>query len=70
MNGVYGSMIELQIINYAFAHNSVKFFIENGVNGDYFTTYKPHYEFLMSFCEQYQQLPSKETFNSKFVDNW
>lgn len=70
MNGVYGSMIELQIINYAFAHNSVKFFIENGVNGDYFTTYRPHYEFLMSFCEQYQQLPSKETFNSKFVDNW
>lgn len=63
-------MIELQIINYAFAHNSVKFFIENGVNGDYFTTYRPHYEFLMSFCEQYQQLPSKETFNSKFVDNW
>lgn len=70
MNGVYGSMIELQIINYAFAHNSVKFFIENGINSDYFTTYKPHYEFLISFCEQYQQLPSKETFNSKFVDNW
>lgn len=70
MNGVYGSMIELQIINYAFAHNSVKFFIENGINSDYFTTYKPHYEFLMSFCEQYQQLPSKETFNSRFVDNW
>lgn len=70
MNGVYGSMIELQIINYAFAHNSVKFFIENGISSDYFTTYKSHYEFLMQFVEQYQQLPSKETFNSKFVDNW
>lgn len=70
MNGMYDAMIELQSINYAFAKNSVKFFIVNGIDETYFTTYREHFSFLMSYVNQYNQLPSKETFGSKFVDKW
>lgn len=67
---IYESMAELQAINLAFKQNSLQFFILNNIDGNYFTTYKKHYDFLTDFYEKYSQLPSKETFNSRFPDEF
>ena len=40
MNGLYGSMRELQAINYVYNKNSIQLFVLNGITSDYFTTYK------------------------------
>lgn len=69
-NNLYGAMIELQILNYTFNINSIQLFILNNITEDYFTIYKEHYKFIMSFYEKYNQLPSKETFNAKFNDSF
>ena len=69
-NGLYGSMRELQAINYAYSKNSIQIFILNGITSDYFTTYKDHFNFIISYFEKYNQLPSKESFQAKFPDNF
>ena len=69
-NTALGSLTELQILNYAFLKNSVAIFSENGLTADYFTTYKPHFEFLMQYYQTYNRLPSKETFQVKFDGKW
>ena len=70
INGLYGSMRELQAINYAYNKNSIQLFVLNGITADYFTTYKDHFNFIISYYEKYNQLPSKETFQAKFSDNF
>ena len=70
INGLYGSMRELQAINYAYSKNSIQIFILNGITSDYFTTYKDHFDFIISYYEKYNQLPSKETFQAKFSDSF
>ena len=45
-NGIYSSMIELQILNYVYQTNSIQVFILNGITQEYFTTYKEHYNFI------------------------
>ena len=69
-NSVYGSMTELQILNYAFTKNSVQLFLVNGITPEYFTTYKEQYMFLIDYYNKYNQLPSKETFQAKFDGKW
>ena len=69
-NGLYNSMCELQAINYAYSKNSIQMFIINGITSDYFTTYKDHYNYIVRYHEKYNQLPSKEIFQSKFSDNF
>ena len=69
-NSIYGSMIELQILNYVFSKNSVQLFALNGITPEYFTTYKEQYKFLIQYYNQYNQLPSKETFQAKFDGKW
>ena len=69
-NGLYNSMCELQAINYAYSKNSIQMFILNGITSDYFTTYKDHYNYIIRYHEKYNQLPSKEIFQSKFSDNF
>ena len=66
-NAIYGSMCELQALNYVFTKNSMQLFVLNGIDETYFTTYKEHYIFLTKYYEKYNQLPSKETFQAKFV---
>ena len=46
---MYGSMIELQFLNYIFKVNSFQVVILNGIIEDHFTTYKPHFKFIKSF---------------------
>ena len=69
-NGLYNSMCELQAINYVYNKNSIQMFILNGITSDYFTTYKDHYNYIIRYHEKYNQLPSKETFQSKFSDSF
>ena len=69
-NGLYNSMCELQAINYVYNKNSIQMFILNGITSDYFTTYKDHYNYIIRYHEKYNQLPSKEIFQSKFSDNF
>ena len=45
-NAVYGSMIELQIINYIFQTNSMQVIYLNGIDNSYFTTYKEQFDFI------------------------
>lgn len=67
---VYDSVIELQVINYLFQTNSLQSIILNGIDSDYFTTYKEHFDFIKNYYDKYSQLPSKETFQAKFNDNF
>lgn len=65
-NTTSGSLAELQILNYVFLKNSTSILVENGFTEEYFTTYKPHYEFIINYYKKYNQLPSKDTFQVKF----
>ena len=69
-NAVYGSMIELQIINYIFQTNSMQVIYLNGIDNSYFTTYREQFDFIKAYYDTYNQLPSKETFEVKFKDNF
>lgn len=69
-NALYNAMIELQVLNYVFEKNSTQIFVLNGINDEYFTTYKEHYRFIVDFYEKFQQLPSKETFQLKFANKF
>lgn len=69
-NGIYGAMIELQILNYVYQTNSIQVFILNGITQEYFTTYREHYNFIIQFYNEYNSLPSRETFQAKFSDNF
>ena len=70
INGLFGSMRELQAINYVYLKNSIQLFILNGITSDYFTTYKNHFDFIIKYFEKYNQLPSKEIFQSRFSDSF
>lgn len=59
-------MIELLVLNYIFQTNSFRFVILNGITEEYFTTYKKQFQFLKTYYEKYNQLPSKEIFQSEF----
>lgn len=59
-------MIELQILNYIFQTGSFQIVILNGLTDEYFTTYKEHFIFIRDYFNKYNQLPSKETFQSEF----
>lgn len=69
-NNVYSSMGELQAINYAFIKNSLQIFVLNGITEEYFTTYRDHFNFIVDYFNKYNQLPSKEIFQSKFSDSF
>ena len=69
-NQYSGVLCELQAINYAFKKNSLQIFYLNGIDENYFTTYKEHFKFLNEYYNKYNQLPSKETFGLKFSDNF
>lgn len=67
---VSGALAELQCINYIFQKNSMQIVQLNGLTEDYFTTYKNHFKYLVDFYNRYNQLPSKETFQIEFKDNF
>ena len=69
-NAVYGGMIELQTINYIYKTNSLQVITLNGITDEGFTTYKDHFQFITEYYNKYNQLPSKETFQSKFSDRF
>lgn len=67
---LYNSMTELMALNYAFDKNSIQIFVLNGINEEYFTTYKDHYNFIIEYYNKYNQLPSRETFQGRFANNF
>jgi len=69
-NAIHGSMTELQLLNYLFQKNSLQTIVLNGITEEHFTTYKDHFKFLSEFYNTYNQLPSKETFQTKFSDSF
>ena len=52
-NAIYSSMTELMFINYIFQNNSMQIVIFNGITEEHFTTYKPHFKFLIEFYNKY-----------------
>lgn len=68
--GLYNAMIEMQVINYLYKVNNFRFVIENGINSDYFSLYKPHFKFVKEYYDKYNNLPSKETFQARFANNF
>lgn len=70
MNAVFGGMIELQVLNYIFQKNSFSIIILNGITEEHFNVYKDQFVFIRDFFNKYNQLPSKEVFQAKFVDNF
>ncbi len=69
-NPIYDSMIELQCLNYVFQTNSFSLVSDNDITEHEFTTYKNHFKFLQQFVKEHNQLPSKETFQGKFGDEF
>ena len=69
-SAIYSSMIELQVLNYIFQTNSLQIITLNGITSDYFTTYKEQFNFIKSYYDKYNQLPSKETFSGKFANEF
>ena len=59
-------LAELQTLNYIFQKNSLQIIHLNGLTEEHFNSYKKQFKFIIEFYEQYNQLPSKDTFNSKF----
>ena len=69
-SNVYSAMTELQFLNNIFKKNSISSVILNGIDETYFTLYKEQFEFIRDYFNEYNQLPSKETFQAKFTDSW
>lgn len=69
-NNIYSAMIELQYLNFLFQKNSISSVSLNGIDEEYFTLYKDHFNFIKKYYDEYRQLPSKETFQAKFNDQW
>ena len=69
-NGVYDAMIELQFINYLYKVNSIRPATDNDITEEHFTTYKDHFKFISEFYKKYNSLPSRETFQGRFADNF
>lgn len=69
-NNIYSAMIELQYLNFLFGQNSFSSVIMNGIGEEYFTLYKEHFNFLRGYIDEYNQFPSRETFQAKFTDKW
>lgn len=67
---LFGSMTELMVINSIFQKNSMQIIILNGITEDYFTTYREHFKFIKDFYDKYNQIPSKETFQGRFADEF
>ena len=69
-NNIYSAMIELQYLNFLFQKNSISSVSLNGIDEEYFTLYKDHFNFIKKYYDEYGQLPSKETFQAKFNEQW
>ena len=65
-----GSLAELQILNLVFIQNSIRPLTDSGLDASYFSTYKEHCQFILDYFKQYNQLPSRDTFQIKFDGNW
>lgn len=63
-------MIELQILNYIFQTNSFQIIILNGITEEYFKLYREQFCFIRDYYNKYNQLPSRETIQSKFDNNF
>lgn len=65
-----GSLAELQLLNIAFNKNSIQVITDNGLSDEQFSTYKEQCAFLLEYHAQYNQLPSRESFQVKFDGSW
>lgn len=63
-------MIELQILNYIFQTNSFQIIILNGITEEFFDLYKKQFCFIRDYFNKYNQIPSRETMQSKFDNNF
>lgn len=63
-------MYELQVLNRVLDNNSIQLLTFNNITEDYFTTYKDQYKFIINFYNKYNKVPSKETIQSQFVNNF
>lgn len=67
---LYNAMIELQVLNYLYKVGNMNFIYENSISDEYFTLYRNHFIFLKTYYDKYKSLPSKETFQAKFANNF
>lgn len=57
------SAVEVQSLCYILNNQSLK-----GFKGDWFTDYKPHFDYISDFYKKYGKVPDKVTFIDKFND--
>lgn len=54
-------MIELQLLNKILQDNSPMLLIKNGIDENYFVTFRDEYNFIMAHYNKYKKMPDKET---------
>ena len=60
-------MIELQLLNKVLKEGKLDIIKNNNLSHEYFLAYPDEYNFICSFEKEYNKLPDKETFLSKFT---
>lgn len=61
-------MIQLQILNRILDTKDSSFIISNNLTEDFFSDYKEEFNFIKHHLEEYDNIPDKATFISKFPD--
>lgn len=59
-------MIQLQALNYLLQTKDEDFLAKEGLTRDFFSDYKPEFDFIKRHYEQYGQIPDRETFLKTF----
>ena len=61
-------MIELQVINKVIGEGDLQAFLDNGINNNHFPYYKKEFNYILEYYNKYKQVPSPETFLTKFPE--
>lgn len=61
-------MVDVQILSKVLDTGNIEIILHNGLNSDYFPNYQKEFKFILDHYRQFNTVPDKETFLSKFPD--
>ena len=61
-------MVDAQILSKVLDTSNIEIITHNGLNSEYFPNYSDEFKFILDHYRQYNVVPDKETFLSKFPD--
>ena len=61
-------MVDVQILSKVLDTGNIEIILHNGLNSDYFPNYQNEFKFILDHYRQFNTVPDKETFLSKFPD--